>query len=167
VLLSVALAATALGVQVPEAAGHWAEQAVGVILLLTGGSLLLASRGIRWRLARPFTPPMLAHSAHGHPHTAGQSKPARTPWLVGMVHGMAGSAGAMALIPVALQQPGGALTYVGVFSLGVAIAMFGVAVLLGQAQLALARRHAGLIEAYRTALACGAIALGLYWLMGN
>jgi hypothetical protein len=95
--------------------------------------------------------------AHGHDHSA---------VLVGLLHGVAGSAPVIALVPLArLSSPLGGLAYLLVFSAGVLASMILFGGLLGVFFDRLTRLGAGLITGVRTAVALGSIGAGSLMLL--
>jgi high-affinity nickel-transport protein len=136
-LTAVALAVVLLGVQVPKGIAAAMEFAVGAMLVALGGRLL-------WNFRRGAV--LHAHShAHGHgehyhlhvhapgaepvapihhalPAAAGRiaggyASPLR-PFLVGLVHGIAGSGALMLLVLAAMPSASARLAYVLLFALG-------------------------------------------------
>jgi hypothetical protein len=161
VLLLVAVATLYFRWQLPDFIPYSAEKFVGVILIVTGVSLL-------WTLYRQRV--QLRVHRHGdvvHAHLATSDKPVahdHTPVLVGIVHGLAGSAPALALIPATLYQPWLATGYVLIFSLGVLLGMLGFGLLLGHGQRFLQRRSPALLDGSRLLLGLCAMGLGAFWL---
>ncbi|MEY4269785.1 MAG: hypothetical protein RLZZ58_1001, partial [Pseudomonadota bacterium] len=91
----------------------------------------------------------------------------RAPVAVGMVHGTAGSAAALALVPMTLYRPELGLTYVLVFSIGVMAGMMGFGVVFGQLQLLLGQHLPRILQGFRGAVGVAAIGLGLTWLQAG
>ena len=146
-LMLIALAALLFHWALPPALPFWAERLVGGILIVAGVSML-------WTLFR-------GHSiAAPHAHNFRL----RAPLAVGMVHGTAGSAAALALIPMSLYRPELGLAYVLVFSIGVMVGMVGFGLGLGQIQSWLGKHVPGALRAFRTMIGVAAIGLGLSWL---
>lgn len=161
ILLLVAIAAFYFHVQLPEFIPHSAEKLVGVILIVAGLSLFwsLRSQRIDLRIHR--------HGDVVHAHLAQRENPTQhdhTPVLVGIVHGLAGSAPALALIPATLYQPVLALGYVLIFSMGVLAGMLTFGLLLSHGQRFLSQRSPTLLNGGRALLGVGATALGVLWL---
>jgi nickel/cobalt transporter (NicO) family protein len=148
-----------LGAQVPSATEHLLERFVGVVMIGLG---IWTLRGAGRMHAHPHadhdhaTPsPVHAHGGRTHAVTA-----------VGVVHGLAGSGAAVAIIPVvALDSPLAGLTYLFLFALGtiLAMALYGVMAgfLMGRAStvsLDLARTIARITGA-------ATIVIGVIWLV--
>lgn len=166
ILLLVAIAALYFRWRLPEFIPYSAEKIVGVILIVAGLSLF-------WTLHRQRV--QLRVHRHGdvvHAHLASidtsvSGKTAahdHTPVLVGIVHGLAGSAPALALIPATLYQPWLAAGYVLIFSMGVLTGMVGFGLLLGHGQRFLLRRSPALFDGSRLLLGLCATGLGVFWL---
>lgn len=145
VLVLVAAAALLLQWQLPEAVPASAERMVGVVLILAGLSVV----------GFPF------RNRHAAPGQATLRE--KAPFAIGVIHGLAGSATLLALVPLALYRPMEGIGYAAVFSLGVLCAMMGFAFLLDRAQRRLLAGMPQVHAASRVALATGAIGLGLYW----
>jgi ABC-type nickel/cobalt efflux system permease component RcnA len=174
-LMAVAGAAVLLGLHLAPALAGWLEAAVGVMLVLLGGQLLLRL----WRDRVHFHSHRHADGrAHFHAHAhrdepvghdrahAGMphnhDHPRGLPWrtlLIGMVHGMAGSAALLVLTAATVADPWLGLGYVTLFGLGSIAGMAAlsavIAVPLGYTARALTwanRAIQGLIGAGTTAL---------------
>jgi len=142
-LVLIAMAAFLLGWTLPAVVPQLAERSVGLILIAAGAALL-------W----------LRHPPHGQALRLRE----KVPFAVGVVHGLAGSAAMLALVPIALYQPLMAVVYALVFSLGVLAGMMLFALALGRAQLAMAQQLPGLAKAFRLVLGLGALGMGTFWL---
>jgi hypothetical protein len=100
-----------------------AESGVGLLLVVLGGMLALKLFRERWHLHRHVhdgEPHVHLHSHrrredHVHPHWARQSL---RPLLIGMAHGVAGSAALMLVIVSNTRGIGQGLLYIAVFGLG-------------------------------------------------
>lgn len=120
-----------LGLQIPE---FWAEKlelAVAAMLIFLGARTLW-----QWKRGEGH---FCTHQHDGHSHThfhrwgehecaqQSEEKPraaARQPFLVGVVHGLSGSAELMLLVLSTIRHPAWALTYIVIFGLGMMGAMF-------------------------------------------
>ena len=114
---------------------HWLEVAVGVMLILLGGNVIyrLIHERIHVHVHRHDDGAVHIH-AHSHagedrPHGEIQHEHVHRPGfpvrslLVGMMHGLAGSAALVVLAATALQSPLEGLGYVLVFGLGSVLGM--------------------------------------------
>jgi hypothetical protein len=175
-----------LGLSLPASLGHFAELAVGLVLVVIGGSLL-------WQLRRERVVVLRHKHQHEHgelehvhlvksstvngagadssnptkqglKHSAMPAAKAHTPVMVGALHGLAGSAPALALVPVindmALLS---ALLYVLVFSSSVLLGMVVFGLGLGSVQSYLAQRHSNLFDLFRQVLGAATVVFGAVW----
>lgn len=162
-------------VTVPESGQRWLEAGVGLALIGVGAWAWFNAR--RLHLHSPAE-----HGGHGHLHAhtdgpaAHQHHHAHAPprntarhahlsTIVGAIHGLAGTAPVVALVPVTLMPDiGTALGYLLAFGLGT---ILGMATYAGLAALAVGRAAASLRSA--RALAFGtalmSMAVGLWWLL--
>jgi sulfite exporter TauE/SafE len=161
ILLLVAVAALYFRWRLPEFITHSAERIVGVILIVAGLSIL-------WRLYRQRV--TLRPHRHGdivHAHLATAEQPVshdHKPVLVGIVHGLAGSAPALALIPATFYQPLLGIGYMLIFSAGVLAGMLSFGVLLSHGQRFVHARGEWLLNGWHGLLGVGATVLGVVWL---
>jgi len=157
VLLAIGALVLLAGMAVPTELGGWAERLVGLVLIGLGTNRL-------WTLIAGEPPVQVHH--HGetgtHAHLLGlPAHHGRRALLVGMLHGIAGSAALLALAPLALAaSPWLGMTYLLAFGVGVMVAMLAVGGFLGAGLRRLRRRAAALTGA-RALLALGAMALGI------
>jgi high-affinity nickel permease len=164
-LLAVAVAVVALHAEIPPYLGHALELGVAVMLIVLGVNLLrtLWSGGALHLHAHEH-----AGRRHVHPHlhqrgTANDHAhvTTRRPFVVGLVHGLAGSAGLMLAVLATIQDGLLALAYVALFGLGSIGGMVLMSTLLGL-PLALAADRFGRVEAtLRAVAAVGSVAVGI------
>jgi nickel/cobalt exporter len=131
ILLLAGILAFALGWVLPDAWSHYADAGVGVVLIVIGAMVLINL--YRQRIHVHFHShdglPKHAHwhSHHQHDMTKHAQNPHRHghgPLLVGMLHGLSGSAPLLALIPMAtLKSPMLGFVYLLIFSVGVLLSM--------------------------------------------
>ncbi|HSB71048.1 MAG TPA: urease accessory protein UreH [Candidatus Methylomirabilis sp.] len=123
------------------------ETLVAFVLILLGGHVLLRSVGA-WTLHRhEHFHDGHAHS-HLHLHIGGADSPGHVhllrlggrPFLVGLLHGMAGSAALMLLVLTTIPSPLGGLLYILVFGVGSTAGMLVLSGLIGIPLLLSARR---------------------------
>ena len=171
-VLVVGSLAVAFGLRIDPRFDQLAEGAVGMMLIALGffafrslGNLHLhgpPAHGDHAHLHAHRRGPV-AHE-HGHPSPTNPVHHPRRPMLVGILHGLAGTSGALAIVPVTLMsswQTG--LGYLATFCVGVVVGM--VLFALGLAE-ALRRTSArSLIWGRRIGvlIALGSMATGLYW----
>lgn len=168
-LLTVALVVIALGTQIPPRLEQVLELGVALMLIGLGLNLLRTV----WRGGAVH---LHSHAHHGHVHyhphvhateeahaTAAHHHPpvGRKPFFVGMVHGLAGSAGLMLAVLATIQQPALAVVYVVIFGIGSIGGMVAMSLLLS-VPLAIAGerlRHSD--RAVRTCAAMASVLVGL------
>jgi len=122
----IALAVLGLGATRLVEWTSYAEYLVCAALLLIGGNAL---RAVRWRHAAPRSEPVAVHSGNGaQPHVHflapfhSHAHSGRTGVLLGVLHGGAGSAAVLALLPLAHFRGGiDSALYLACFSVGVAV----------------------------------------------
>jgi ABC-type nickel/cobalt efflux system permease component RcnA len=141
-------------VVIPPPVGLAMEFAVAVMLIVLG---ILNLTGVQRRITERLTPPAPLHGhdhahlhahgdddvhAHGHAHLHGHgSDPGlratfgwyqlSRPVVVGLVHGLAGSAAVALLVLATIQDTGTALGYLVIFCLGVAAGMAVLTTVIG------------------------------------
>lgn len=162
-----------LGVAIPERFQQFAESSVGVLLVALGLACFwqlhketcLATRSsmdsamdgaMETRMLRPWL---------NHGHKGDTDRFLAKPALVGVLHGVAGSAPALAIIPALAEgQLSFAMSYLLLFSVGVMVSMMCFGLGLAYFQGFLAQRHAFLYYWSRRVVAMSAILLGGFWL---
>ncbi len=157
-LLSVTRAALLFGRAIPAHYSSWIEGAVGLMLIGLGLHLIhrLRREGVHLHAHRHDG---IGDHIHLHSHirdraATGSADHARTPHghdhaafislralLVGMTHGLAGSAALLVLIVAAMKDVWGGLAYVGLFSLGSILGMLGLSAILSLPLSLAARRY--------------------------
>ena len=125
-------------------AAHATAHAVATAAALPAGSA-----------APPAAAPAAGHGRAEHRHEHGAL-------FVGALHGLAGSAPILAVLPVARHSPALAFAYLVLFGVGVAVAMIGVSGLLGHVAGRLSAKRAGRgLSWLRAVGAGGSVALGI------
>lgn len=149
-LIAVSLAILWFGWTMPSALPAGAERMVGAVLITAGVSLA-------WTLL----------GRHKQPEAAAipSSLRERVPFLVGMLHGLAGSAAMLALIPVSLHQPVAGVGYAMLFSAGVLAGMMGFGLIFDRVRLRLGQTLPVLQDSLHAIVAAGAVIMGLYWVL--
>lgn len=170
VLLASGLLLFGLGLGIPDSLVYLAEIMVGLFLIAMG---LLCF----WRFRREHI--ALVEHQHGeikhrhwqiegdksHARARADDKIGHAPVMVGMLHGFAGSAPALALVPVVAQgNPGTALAYLALFSIGVMLAMLAFGLGFGAAQRHINQQSVRLMNRMRHVIAFSSVAIGGYWL---
>lgn len=159
-----------LGLQLPQTLVHWAEASVGLLLIGIGLMCFWRFRSQQVSLV-PHRHGELEHThlkVAGHDHGDEGATPAgdrHGPVMVGMLHGLAGSAPALALVPIVTQgQFAVAVTYLLLFSVGVMLAMCVFGLGFGSVQSWLRHQSVRVFQVSRYLVASGSVGLGSYWL---
>ena len=132
-----------LGLSVPDGVGMWLQLAVaGMLVFLGARTLWLWWRGDGHVCAHQHDGHVHAHFHQHGGHSCANppsSAPAklrgavhRQSFLVGMVHGLSGSAELMLLVLATIRHPLWALVYVAVFGAGMIVAMFALTAMLAR-----------------------------------
>jgi len=174
-LLALGVVVVALQTGIPPAVAQALELAVAAMLVGLGARLL-------WTLRQGGRLHLHGHvhdgRFHVHPHVHGRgahaagtdhhAHPGRQPFVVGLVHGLAGTAGLMLAVVATIPSRPLALLYVAVFGCGSIGGMMAMSALLGL-PFALAagrlRRVDGVLAAW-AAVASVAVGLALAWRLG-
>lgn len=173
-LLVVAAAMVLLRVRIPQAAVPWFELPVAVMLIGLGANVLRTLRHGGRLHAHRHDHAGRAH-AHPHLHVAGDAAHEHLPgrggrsFVVGVVHGLAGSAALMLAVVAAIPAPGPAFAYVATFGLGSIAGMTAMSVLLGIPMALASGRHRRAVWAIRAGAGVASVALGctIAWQIGR
>jgi len=164
----------AAGLVVPERAAEALELAVGVMLVVLGADVLyrLWRKRVHVHVHRHAdgAEHLHAHSHdgspaphdptdHDHAHTRGMAKRAL---LVGMMHGMAGSAALIVLGLEALRSPALAFAYIAVFGLGSILGMLLLSAAVAVPLRLSSRRLGGAHNAFSAVVGLATLLLGCY-----
>jgi high-affinity nickel permease len=148
------------------------ERTVGLVLVLLGGHVLFCALGGLRVHGHEHTHDGVAHR-HAHVHV-GSSDAAHVhliqlggrPFVVGLLHGLAGSAALTLLVLGTIPSPIGALAYIVVFGLGSTAGMLLLSGLVGL-PVALAAHGAHQLQtAIQVVAGIGSAALGVWMLAG-
>ena len=167
IILSLGLLFILTRIQLPASAALLAEKLVGVILIALGAWIF-------WQVCHNrLTLRAHRHGGVTHMHlslsTPGGQHHHR-PILIGAVHGLAGSAPVLALIPVAGSAPVGTgmlagVMYIFLFCLGVLVSMLVFGLFFGRLQNWIAGFGQKLFHTSRLLIASASIGVGAYWLL--
>lgn len=138
-----------LKVQISEQVAHLLEFGVGVMITGLGASLL-------WRLMRARA------AAAGSEASAPTPRPSKRPFWVGLIHGMAGSAGLMLLVLAEIPSPQLGIIYILVFGIGSIAGMAAVSIALTLPYQALHRRYVHAERALHAATGLFGVGFGLH-----
>jgi hypothetical protein len=173
-LLAVAGAVAGLGWVITDETARRFEQLVGLVLIVLGARLAWRLRAQRIHFHGHVHPGRVPHF-HGHSHAGSPARPAhaqdlhrhghRMPMgglVVGMVHGLAGSAALALLAGAALPSPGLQLLYIALFGAG---SLLGMALLTGALAVTLratAHRLTTVHRALNVMVAGASVVIGLH-----
>jgi ABC-type nickel/cobalt efflux system permease component RcnA len=174
-LLSIGAAVFFLGMAIPVELSHWAESMVGLVLIGIGLWILIElkrkhahlhfhehdamPRHAHWHTHNKKVLKQHAESTHRHDHRA---------VLVGVLHGTAGSAPLLALIPLSkMGSPWLGFTYLLLFGFGVFVSMLIFGGVLGGLFSWLNRWGNQFVLALRSLVAVGSIGFGSFLLYGS
>ncbi len=174
-VLAVGTGLAATGLSVPPHLAGGLEFAVGAMMIAIGIWALRSAS--RLHLHDPQThaangPHPHAHlhshhpSVHPHDHSHAQagSRHRHLPTLIGAVHGLAGSAAVIVLVPVTLiDQVGAAVGYLSMFGIGTVLAMMTYSAL---AAVALGRaKTVDMLRVIGRATAVASFGVGVWWIV--
>jgi len=145
-LLAAALATIAFKLTISPETERGLERVVALVLVLLGGHVLLRT---------------LAPVRHAHPHVL---HAAGRPFLVGLLHGLAGSAALTLAAVAAIPDPLAGLLYVLVFGAGSTVGMLVLSGLIALPFVVTANRARDLHTAVRALAGIASLLLGL-WLL--
>ncbi len=156
------------GMAVPEQFSSIAERLVGFMLLGIGLMLLLDWSRKRSSLTmhRHDNIPLHVHMDPGKPFNPLHSHKHGTV-LVGLLHGAAGSAPLLLLLPMAnMSSPIMGMGYLLLFSVGVLLSMVVFGGLLGNVFARLQKTRQQWVESIRLLLAIFTLSVSIYWISG-
>jgi ABC-type nickel/cobalt efflux system permease component RcnA len=170
-LLVAACAVIAFKLTISAAVERGLETAVACLLVLLGGHVLLKALGSRGR-HHPAHSHDGHHHRHRHSHAAVQDtedhlhvlRLGGRPFVVGALHGMAGSAALMLLVLTTIASPLAGLLYVVVFGVGATVGMFLLSGLIGIPFALTARRSETARRAIQIFAGAASLSIGC-WLM--
>ncbi len=178
-LLLIGSAVLFLGMAIPESLSMYAEYAVGAVLVLIGLYVLVDVYRQRAHLhfhqhdgssqhAHWHTHHDAGVNRHTQNHANEQHEHNHAPVLIGVLHGVAGSAPLLALLPLSqMSSPWSGLLYLMLFGFGVLLAMLLFGGLLGQVFGVLKSWGNRFINALRISVSLVSIAYGMKLLMVN
>ncbi len=168
-LFLVGLAVILFRVTIPERLALSLEFAVGIVLAILGAAIVRGylTRKVHAHVHRHGdTLHMHFHShaaveGHDHVHEAPRF---RRSLLVGMIHGLAGSAALMLLVLASIRNPTWGLLYLLVFGAGSILGMLGISTALGLPFVLTAERFVTIHQRLSIAVGLASIAYGA-WIM--
>jgi ABC-type nickel/cobalt efflux system permease component RcnA len=166
VLLLAGMVLFGLGIALPANLIWFAELSVGIVLIAVGLLCFWRFRQQNMQLQSHKHGDVEHTHWHDHNHPGDYSQRAHAPVMVGMLHGLAGSAPALALIPAVAQgQLWVAGAYLVVFSVGVMLSMMLFGAGLGMLQKQLQQRFSVMFNVSRYLIASFSVAFGGYWVL--
>jgi high-affinity nickel permease len=172
-LLAVAIAVIALHAEVPPALGQVLELGVAMMLVTLGVRLLATV--LRGGAIHVHVHDHAGHN-HVHPHVHAPDAPGhdhgpshRRPFLVGLVHGLAGSGALMLAVAATITDPALAIAYVVIFGVGSIGGMAITSTLFAIPMVVTTRRYTGATRwvCGGAAIASVLVGLELAWTIGR
>ena len=150
--------------ELPAIVPQLAEKLIGILLISLGCWILWTL----WQHKITLDTHSHDHITHTHLSQPGKQHKNHQPVLVGITHGLAGSAPVLAIIP-ALETSNAwlGLCYVGLFSLGVLTTMLVFGCFLGKLQHWISSWGQRLFQISRVIVAFTSIAFGSFWLFSS
>ena len=178
VLIILGLLFFGLGIALPETVQQIAESSVGVLLIALGLACFWQFHKEKIILKKHTHEHSDGAIEHTHLHLAEHTqdsgktmhspkeiKEAHTPIMVGILHGLAGSAPALAIIPAMMQtRLLESISYLVLFSAGVLFSMVAFGLSFGLIQKKLQEKSVRIFNWVRKIIAMFAISIGFYWL---
>lgn len=152
-----------LGVNLPGSTTIWLERLVGVVMVGLGAWTFRGASAIHAHVHE--------HDGHAHAHVhshalARDHDHGHTATAVGLLHGLAGSGAAVALIPVVgFDSPGPAILYLVIFAAGTIAAMAVYGLLAGMVMGRAAERSVRLARTLARATGVFTMVVGVIWLV--
>ena len=152
-----------LGLKIPENATSVMERAVGLVLIALGVWTMIATRAMH---AHEHAHDGSRH-VHLHSHLRGRGHEHKhAPTLVGLLHGLAGAAPAVALVPLAMfDTPFAGISYLLLFAIGTAASMSVYALFAGYMAGRATRLAEKLGRAIGQLTGVGTVIIGIVWLI--
>lgn len=156
-LLAVGLIVLVLNVSIPDTVSAYFELIIAVILIVTGiQSLITKSHSFH------------AHShhhgeqTHAHIHTGHHHDRRRRSFLIGALHGLAGSGALMVLVLATIQSTPLGIIYILLFGIGSIISMTAISFLLGVPLTLSVKQFTAYERGIRILTGMASIVIGLY-----
>jgi sulfite exporter TauE/SafE len=173
-LFIVGLIVIGLRVTIPPRLGSGLELLVAAMLVILGLNVLRKSFGPeRVHLhTHSHNPETHTHfhvhenpgQDHAHPHPF---KAMRRPFIVGMVHGLAGSAALMLLVLSTIESPIGGLVYIVIFGLGSVGGMLLLSGIISLPFILTAQRFTVMNRWIRVVAGVASVTFGIFFRLGN
>ena len=171
-LLGAGIAVIAFKVTITPGVEEALERVVGLVLVVLGGHVLLRALGGLLVHGHEHTHDGVVHR-HAHLHVRSSDaghvhliQLGGRPFVVGLLHGLAGSAALTLLVLGTIPSPVGALAYIAVFGVGSTAGMLLLSGLVGLPMALAARGAHRLQTTIQVVAGIGSAALGLWMLAG-
>jgi hypothetical protein len=142
-----------VGIELPVWFVHYSEMMVGILLIYLGIRLWLLLKDNR-QVHNDNLTKEIAIKTVKHDHA---------PLFIGMLHGVAGSAPVLALLPNMLESQ--FLLHIILFSLGCLLGMFFFGIALSSFQVYVKKFNNGYVHYFARLLSLTSISLGSYWVL--
>lgn len=164
VLVLIGTAAAALGLSIPESSGHWLERIVGVSLVALGAWTAVGARALH---AHVHSHDDGTTHVHLHSHLLRRDhRHAHAATAIGALHGLAGTAPALALVPVvSFDSPAFAAGYLALFAVGTALGMALYALVAGWVVGRAAFRSEVIARAVAFVTGLATCGIGIFWIV--
>lgn len=170
-LLAAGIAVIGLKLTIPPAMAHWMETAVALMLVFLGArAVLTALRG--WKIHRHVHAHDGSRHVHLHVHSSGADHVHQhrhllalgvRPFLVGLVHGLAGSAGLMILVLSTISSVFTGIVFIVVFGLGSTAGMLLMSSLISLPFVWTVERFRFVLQGLQLAVGFGSIVFGCFY----
>ena len=159
---------------IPHSLSHYAESAIGILLIVIGVWIIWELK-IKNAHVHFHHHDGLSEHAHWHSHDHKHSQHSKDPHIhkhnaviVGILHGTAGSAPLLVLVPLAkLGSPTYGIAYLLLFSAGVFLAMIIFGGFIGGIYQWLSTLGTGFVKTLRIIIATSSIVFGSYLVSGT
>ena len=163
-----------LGTTIPHRISQYAETMVGIVLIVIGLAIyreLIRKKAHLHVHHHDDLPPHAHWHTHEHskkPHHQDTHRHRHAAVMVGLIHGIAGSAPLLVLIPLAkMGTPWAGMLYLVMFSLAVLVTMLVFGGVLGSVYQWLSRYGTTFVKTLKAIIATGSIGYGCYLLAGS
>ncbi|HEY0670897.1 MAG TPA: sulfite exporter TauE/SafE family protein [Longimicrobiales bacterium] len=162
-ILLAGLLLIAVGMRIPDGATQLMERGVGLVLIALGAWTMIATRAMH---AHEHNHQGSRH-VHLHSHLVdGGHDHKHAPTIVGLMHGLAGAAPAVALVPLTMfDSPFSGISYLLLFALGTAVSMSTYALFAGYVAGRATRVAAWLGRTVGQLTGVSTIIIGIVWLI--
>lgn len=158
-LVLIGLLVYAMAVTIQEQVFHGLEFVVGIMLVLLGVTTALNRKFFKFRHSHPHRHADGTIHFHDHDHNDSGHRHGHKSYVIGLVHGLAGSGSLVVLTAATLDNVGMVLSFILIFGLGSVIGMALVGGLIGM-PLILANKTGRIQKIFRYATATFSLLIG-------